>query len=161
MSKSKFSSETGGAKLDMDDPLFWQKVMPDFVTPSIMVQKLEELTTAIFGAPKKKGPGRGRWRQKRAEEAKRKAAEEAAKTSQGENGEDKDENDNGEGDRPMDDSGGDQRMKEAEGTKPTEETDGDTPTEETDGDKPPAETDGDNPMEDSEEKQKARVCRQR
>lgn len=85
VSKSKFSSESGGAKLDMDDPLFWQKVMPDFVTPSIMEKKLDELTTAILGAPKKKGPGRGRWRQKRAEEA-QKAAEAAAKAAESENG---------------------------------------------------------------------------
>jgi Bromodomain len=77
VSKSKFSSETGGEKLDMDDPLFWQKVMPDFVTPSIMVQKLDELTTEILGAPKKKGPGRGRWREKRAQEAKDAAAKKA------------------------------------------------------------------------------------
>jgi len=69
VSKSKFTSETGD-KLDMDDPLFWQKVMPDFVTPSIMVQKLDELTTLILGSsPVKKGPGRGRWREKREQEA--------------------------------------------------------------------------------------------
>ena len=79
VSKSKFSSESGGAKLDMDDPMFWQKVMPDFVTPSIMVQKLDELSTSILGKSirkKKSNRGRGRWKKHREEKA---AAEAAAK----------------------------------------------------------------------------------
>ena len=59
VSKSKFSAE-GNAALDMDDPEFWQKVMPDFVTPSIMMQKLDDLQHEILGTVK--GPGRGRKR---------------------------------------------------------------------------------------------------
>lgn len=73
VSKSKFTSDSKSAGLDMDDPLFWQKVMPDFVTATIMFQKLEELDSEIMGTKKKFG--RGRWRQQR--EAK--AAEEAAR----------------------------------------------------------------------------------
>jgi len=59
VSKSKFSAESGDG-LDMDDPQFWQKVMPDFVTPSIMLQKLEDLQHIVDGTVK--GPGRGRKR---------------------------------------------------------------------------------------------------
>ena len=77
VSKSKFSAE-GDDKLDMDDPLFWQKVMPDFVTPSIMLQKLNDLEDEIEG--RQRGPGRGRWRKKREEEAK---AKEEAKSGEG------------------------------------------------------------------------------
>ena len=33
VTKSKFASESESAGIDVDDPLFWQKVMPDFVTP--------------------------------------------------------------------------------------------------------------------------------
>ena len=72
----------------MDDPNFWQKVIgEDFITPQIMMKKLQDLTNEIFGITKPKF-GRGRWREKRAaeaaekaakEEAERKAAEEAAK----------------------------------------------------------------------------------
>jgi len=76
VSRSKFGAETGGENLDMDDPLFWQKVMPDFVTPSLLLQKFRELEDEIEG--RKRGPGRGRWRQKRAEEAAAKAAAEAS-----------------------------------------------------------------------------------
>jgi hypothetical protein len=74
VSKSKFTSESGKT-LDMDDPLFWQKVMPDFVTPSIMAKRFKDLEDEIEG--KVRGPGRGRWRQKRMEEAKKKAELEA------------------------------------------------------------------------------------
>ena len=31
----------------MDDPNFWEKVMPDFVTPSIMTTKLDELEARV------------------------------------------------------------------------------------------------------------------
>jgi len=31
VTKSKFSSESGSAGIDVDDPLFWQKVMPDLL----------------------------------------------------------------------------------------------------------------------------------
>jgi hypothetical protein len=60
VSKSKFSAEAGSNELDMDDPLFWQKVMPDFVTPSLMLKKLNDLIDDIDG--KVRGPGRGRGR---------------------------------------------------------------------------------------------------
>ena len=63
VSKSKFTSETGET-LDMDDPLFWQKVMPDFVTPSILLQKLRELEDEIEGKVRGPGRGRGRWKKK-------------------------------------------------------------------------------------------------
>jgi hypothetical protein len=33
VTKSKFSTDEAG--IDVDDPLFWQKVMPDFVTPEM------------------------------------------------------------------------------------------------------------------------------
>lgn len=69
VSKTKFSAESGGAALDMEDPLFWQKVMPDFVTPNIMLQKLNTLQGDIEGTTTVKGPGRGRgrWRDKKVE----------------------------------------------------------------------------------------------
>ena len=35
VTKSKFASESESAGIDVDDPLFWQKVMPDFVTPEM------------------------------------------------------------------------------------------------------------------------------
>jgi len=62
VSKSKFTADSKTAGLDVDDPLFWQKVMPDFVTSTIMLQKLEDLSDDIFGTSgKKKGKGgRGR-----------------------------------------------------------------------------------------------------
>lgn len=60
VSKSKFSGEASGTtNVDIDDPDFWQKVMPDFVTPTIMLTKLDELSELLEGAPKR-GPGRGR-----------------------------------------------------------------------------------------------------
>jgi len=77
VSKSKFTSDTTSAALDMDDPLFWQKVMPDFVTPQIMTQQLQDLSDEIFGTTtKKRGRGRGRWKRKQAEEKKDELAEE-------------------------------------------------------------------------------------
>ena len=63
ISKSKFSAEAGGDALDMDDPEFWQKVMPNFVTPGLMMQKYKELQDEIDG--KVRGPGRGRKRRGR------------------------------------------------------------------------------------------------
>lgn len=56
VTKSKFTADSKSASLDMDDPNFWEKVMPDFVTPAIMTNKLDELerqTTDIGG--KKRG----------------------------------------------------------------------------------------------------------
>ena len=35
VTKSKFSSEAESAGIDVDDPDFWKKVMPDFVTPEM------------------------------------------------------------------------------------------------------------------------------
>lgn len=70
VSKSKFASEGGSAGVDVDDPNFWQKVMPDFVTPQIMLEKLNELSDMIDGGSlSKKGVGRGggRWRKKNEE----------------------------------------------------------------------------------------------
>lgn len=64
VSKSRFSAEAGGDELDMDDPLFWQKVMPDFVTPSIMMKKLNDLIDEIEGRVRGPGRGRGRWKKK-------------------------------------------------------------------------------------------------
>ena len=63
VSKSKFTTEDG-EQLDMDDPLFWQKVMPDFLTPAILLQKLDELSEEVEGTVKGKGRGRGRWKKK-------------------------------------------------------------------------------------------------
>lgn len=67
VSKSKFASEGGSAGVDVDDPNFWQKVMPDFVTPQIMIEKLNELSDLVNGgntAKKGVGRGRGRWKKK-------------------------------------------------------------------------------------------------
>jgi hypothetical protein len=67
VSKSKFTSDSKSAGLDVEDPLFWQKVMPDFVTASIMLQKLNDLSDEILGTSGKgkgRGRGRGRWKRK-------------------------------------------------------------------------------------------------
>lgn len=78
VSKSKFTSDAKSAGLDMDDPLFWQKVMPDFVTPMLMTQQLQDLSHEVLGTAKKVGRGRGRWK-KKYEEEKAKQEEEAKK----------------------------------------------------------------------------------
>ena len=57
VTKSKFESEAGGAALDIDDPDFWSKVMPDFVTPEILISKLAEMEEA-FEKPKGGRPSR-------------------------------------------------------------------------------------------------------
>lgn len=82
VSKTKFSAEAGSNELDMDDPLFWQKVMPDFVTPSLMLKKLNDLTDEIDGKVRGPGRGRGRWKKKYEAEAKAKEEAEAAKRAQ-------------------------------------------------------------------------------
>lgn len=41
VTKSKFSSEAESAGIDVDDPDFWKKVMPDFVTPEMWVMLLQ------------------------------------------------------------------------------------------------------------------------
>lgn len=71
VSKSKFTSDSTSAGLDMNDPLFWQKVMPDFVTPMLMTQQLADLSHEILGTVKKVGRGRGRWKKKYEEEARK------------------------------------------------------------------------------------------
>ena len=71
VSKSKFTSDSKSADLDMDDPLFWQKIMPDFVTPALILQKLQELDEEITGTAGKgkgRGRGRGRWKNKQKDE---------------------------------------------------------------------------------------------
>ena len=47
VTKSKFESEKGASALDVDDPDFWSKVMPDFVTPEILINKLAEMEEAF------------------------------------------------------------------------------------------------------------------
>lgn len=61
VTKSKFTADSKSATLDVDDPLFWQKVMPDFVTPAIMLKKIDDLECACST---KKGRGRRRGRSK-------------------------------------------------------------------------------------------------
>ena len=56
VTKSKFSSESETAGINVDDPLFWQKIMPDFVTPEILLNKISDLETA-FEKPVKGRPG--------------------------------------------------------------------------------------------------------
>lgn len=88
VTKSKFTGDSKSAGIDVDDPLFWQKVMPDFVTPDIMMEKLNELTDAVDG--RKRGPGRGRGRKKKAspeEDSTKDAAAEAEGEGKAENGE--------------------------------------------------------------------------
>ena len=65
VSKSKFTSETSSANLDMEDPNFWQKVMPDFVTPAIMMDKFKELEIQATGSSQAALTGRGRGRKKK------------------------------------------------------------------------------------------------
>ena len=86
VSKSKFSAESGSNELDMDDPLFWQKVMPDFVTPSLMLKKLNDLTDEIDGKVRGPGRGRGRWKKKREEEEKKKEKEAESKDASKDDG---------------------------------------------------------------------------
>jgi hypothetical protein len=82
VSKSKFTSESGANVLDMDDPLFWQKVMPDFVTPSLLMQKLTDLVHEIEGTTKGpgRGKGRGRWRRKKIDAENEESKEKSATT---------------------------------------------------------------------------------
>ena len=62
VSKSKFIGEGAAAtaNVDVDDPLFWQKVMPDFVTPTIMMTKLKDIIKLVEKPNAVVGPGRGR-----------------------------------------------------------------------------------------------------
>jgi len=62
VSKSKFTGDSAAAtaNVDVDDPLFWQKVMPDFVTPTIMMTKLKDIIKLIEKPNAVEGPGRGR-----------------------------------------------------------------------------------------------------
>jgi len=59
VTKSKFASDTETAGINVDDPLFWQKVMPDFVTPEILLNKISELEEA-FEKPVKGRPKKGK-----------------------------------------------------------------------------------------------------
>lgn len=47
--KTKFTGESAAATSDVnvDDPMFWQKIMPDFVTPQIMLTKMSEIEAEI------------------------------------------------------------------------------------------------------------------
>lgn len=74
VTKSKFKSEGEGG-IDVDDPLFWQKVMPDFVTPEILLNKLSELEDEFEasknkskGGRKGKGDGLSRAKQRKVKE---------------------------------------------------------------------------------------------
>jgi hypothetical protein len=87
VSKSKFTADITSAEIDIEDPNFWQKVMPDFVTPQIMLDKLDELSVAIEGTKAVKGRGRGRGRRKKQEVAEEKKAEDGDDKKDGENGE--------------------------------------------------------------------------
>ena len=85
VSKSKFTSDSKSAELDMDDPMFWQKVMPDFVTPTIMMQKLQDLTDAITGTTSKgRGRGRGRGRWKKTEQPESQTSDKAIESGESE-----------------------------------------------------------------------------
>ena len=77
VTKSKFGDSGKSAGIDVDDPLFWQKVMPDFVTPTIMMDKLKEMVAEFEGKPK--GPGRGRGRKKKTSEEEQIPEEDGAK----------------------------------------------------------------------------------
>ena len=110
VSKTKFSAEAGSNELDMDDPLFWQKVMPDFVTPTLMLKKLNDLTDEIDGKVRGPGRGRGRWKKKYEAEAKeREEKEKAARAARESEG----FKDDGEGEEPKTDEG--QNAEEGEG----------------------------------------------
>ena len=91
VTKSKFTGDSKSAGIDVDDPLFWQKVMPDFVTPSIMMEKLDELTREVENRPK--GPGRGRARRsgKSSEETPNDPSTEQGSSKEGEEEETKDD----------------------------------------------------------------------
>jgi len=65
---SRVKYPTDSADLDMDDPDFWQKVMPDFVTPSLMLNKLEELESQTTESSEGSLRGRGRGRKKKLKE---------------------------------------------------------------------------------------------
>jgi len=81
VTKSKFTGDSKSAGIDVDDPLFWQKVMPDFVTPDIMMEKLNELADAVDG--RKRGPGRGRGRKKKASPEEVEGDKDAKATTEG------------------------------------------------------------------------------
>jgi len=74
VTKSKFTSDSKSAGLDMEDPDFWQKVMPNFVTPSLMQTKLEELESQTTESSEGSISGRGRGR-KRIEVGRKKKAD--------------------------------------------------------------------------------------
>ncbi len=65
VSKSKFTADGADAAVDLEDPLFWQKVMPDFVTPSLLMSQLEEMTEAFDRKTSGKSPPGKRGRKKK------------------------------------------------------------------------------------------------
>jgi len=124
VSKSKFTADSKTADLDVDDPLFWQKVMPDFVTPSIMIQKLEDLSDDIFGTSGKKkgkGRGRGRWKRKKAEDEEKEQEEKAVEPEEKpeENGNEKNEATEIEGKTASDAEDGENEEEQEEKTELT------------------------------------------
>jgi len=74
VTKSKFTAEGADAGVDLNDPMFWQKIMPNFVTPQLLWNKLNEMVESFDSRmtgivkPKGVGRGRGRWAKKKAEE---------------------------------------------------------------------------------------------
>jgi hypothetical protein len=162
VSKSKFASEGGGlAGVDVDDPNFWQKVMPDFVTPHLMLEKLNELSDLIDGgtsskAKKGKGRGRGRWKKKDEEDKKEEESKDATNpvdTEEKPAGNEETEKDakDGDNDEKKDDAavedGGDvEKDKDDEN-----EEKGDAPDE--DGDEKNEDEANDEDEEDNEEKE--------
>jgi hypothetical protein len=86
VSKSRFTGNTSeSANVDVDDPLFWQKVMPDFVTPTIMFTKLDELSELLEGGGR--GRGRGKKKQPKNESKTEPEDKEANAEQKGTNGE--------------------------------------------------------------------------
>lgn len=77
VSKSKFTagSSAATANVDVDDPLFWQKVMPDFVTPTIMMTKLKDIIKLVEKPNAVDGPGRGRKKKNAVQESTSKVKE--------------------------------------------------------------------------------------
>lgn len=123
VSKSKFSTD-GSSGVDVDDPDFWQKVMPDFVTPDIMLTKLNELSDLIEGGGVKKGPGRGRGRKKKGANGATPPVEPQEQKEKDAPKEDKKERD---GDKDKDDNGAKEKETEKEGDEDEgkEKTEGD------------------------------------
>ena len=151
VSKSKFSAEAGSNELDMDDPLFWQKVMPDFVTPTLMLKKLNDLIDDIDG--KVRGPGRGRGRWKKKAEVEQKEQETKDREEKQSNAEEKPSAVSEEGDsRKEDTTKNNHEEEEGADALISNETLDDLPDDDNDGD----DDDDDNEQED-DRKNKSKV----